>query len=165
MHAQRNRIQVYGLPRSGTNFVEWSLVNNFKNLEYKNYYSEPEITEIPRSNVAIKHNFPSLNNSEFCIVIFKEWTLFSSSYKKWSGRDISKETYDLYLSKAKKLDPNRCLIFNHSWLCENYNLGLQMISDKFKVRLNDKIIQPMNSLDKNGANAKQKKNKFILKKS
>jgi hypothetical protein len=40
-----------------------------------------------------------------------------------------------------------------------------MISDSFGVKLNDKIVQPTNSLDKSGANAKQKKNKFILKKS
>lgn len=163
MPIQKNKIQVYGLPRSGTNFLEWSLVNNFKNLEYKNYYSKPDIKEIPRTKVAIKHNFPNLHDSQFCIVIYKDWPIFQDSYKKWAKKDLNKKTYDLYISKAKKLDHKRVLIFNHSWLCKNYVLGMKMISKKFEVELNEVIKQPLNVLDKAGASSKQQKNKFILK--
>jgi len=160
---RKNKIQVYGLPRSGTNFVEWSLKNNFVDLEYNNYYSKPEIKSIPRTKVAIKHNFPSLDNSEFSIVIYKEWESFSLSYSRWAKKEIEKSIYDLYLKKAHELDKDKTIIFEHSWLCLNYRSGMEMISEKFGIKLKEKINQPENVLNKAGANSKQMKNKFILK--
>lgn len=165
-----NKIQAYGLPRSGTNFIEWSLVNNFEDLEYKNVYNFCEIKEYPKkaliphtNKIAEKHNYPKLERCDFAIVIFKKWNLFSDSYCTWAGSRLPKQIYDIFLEKARSLDPNRSLIFEHSWLCNNYKTGMQMISDKFGVCLNDEIIQPINRLNKQGATTKQEKNKFILK--
>lgn len=167
-----NKIQVYGLPRSGTNFVEWSLVNNFENLEYKNVYNFCEIQEYPKkallpysNKIVEKHNYPKLEICNFAIVIFKKWDLFSDSYYRWAGSRLPKQIYDRFLDKANDLDKSKIIIFEHTWLVENYAEGLRMISDKFSIKLKDKIAQPKNELDKSGADCKEKKNAFILKKT
>lgn len=154
---EKNIVQVYGIPRSGTNFVEWSLVNNFVNLEYKNIYGKKSE---PFNFSITKHHYPSLEHSKFAIVIYKEFKASQESYKRWCGKTLNRKIYDEYLSRARALDPRKTIIFEHSWLVDNYQEGLKQISDKFGLKLKDKTTQPFNRMDKGGASAKQTNRKY-----
>lgn len=155
---EKNLIQVYGLPRSGTNFVEWTLVNNFADLKYKNVYIPqgsdripPIISSVRRGKMAIKHSYPSLQYSKYAIVIYKEWDLFSVSFKKWANRNCPVEQYEKYLNIAKSLNSERCLLVEHSWSYNNYTSFVDKISEKFKVKKNNIIKKPLNRLNMGGA--------------
>ena len=54
MDVVKNGIQVFGLPRSGTNFIKWPLKNNFKNIFYNNLYMDYK-----NKQISVKHYFPS----------------------------------------------------------------------------------------------------------
>jgi|TARA_Y100000310_G_scaffold336657_1_gene421803 hypothetical protein len=147
----KNTVQIYGLPRSGTNFLEWSIINNFYNIVYNAYTETPEIKELPRPKVAAKHQMPSFKHSDKIIVIYKKWNAYIKSYKRWdknlSDENIIKGVYDSYLQKAKSLDSSKTIIFEHSWLVENYEQGMKIIEEKFDLKMKDKIVQPKNRLN------------------
>jgi hypothetical protein len=153
----KNTVQIYGLPRSGTNFLEWSIMNNFHDIVYRNYIETTEIKEIPRNKVSVKHQLPSYKYSDKIIVIYKKWDEFIKSYKKWANKEISRDAYDTYIKKAKSMNPKRTIIFEHSWLVENYEQGMRTVAEKFNLKIKDKIIQPNRRLDKGGAKCKQSK--------
>lgn len=152
---EKNIVQVYGIPRSGTNFVEWSLVNNFVNLEYKNIYINTLSRKTLFKTKVVKHQYPSFDYSEYVIVIYKKFQNSQESYKKWYGRTLGRETYDKYLLRARTLNPRKTIIFEHSWLVDNYQEGMKQVSEKFGLKLKDKIIQPLNRMNYGGASAKQ----------
>lgn len=164
---QKNLIQVYGLPRSGTNFVEWTLVNNFVDLKYKNIYLPsgdenipPVVSSVRKGKIALKHSYPSLQYSKYAIVIYKEWDPFSISFKKWANRSCPIDQYEKYLNIAKSLDSKRCLFIEHSLAHNNYNSFVDKISEKFKVKKNNVIKKPLNRLNKAGALCKETNIRF-----
>lgn len=154
---EKNIVQVYGIPRSGTNFVEWSLVNNFVNLEYKNIYIDLPANKLLFKTNIVKHQYPSFDYSDYVVVIYKKFENSQKSYSKWSGRrePLSRELYDEYLLKARTLSPRKTIIFEHSWLVDNYQKGMEQISNKFDLKLKDQITQPLNRMNKAGALAQQ----------
>jgi hypothetical protein len=69
---EKNLIQVYGLPRSGTNFVEWTLQKYFSQINYQNIFlNETDIPKLKKyqNKIALKHSYPNLNHSEYAIII------------------------------------------------------------------------------------------------
>ena len=160
MEQEKNIVQVYGIPRSGTNFLEWSLVNNFANLEYKNIYTNCSIKKILFNTKAVKHQYPSFDYSDYVIVIYKKFENLQKSYKRWSGSILSQEIYDQYLLKARSLDPERTIIFEHAWLFDNYQEGMSHISNKFNLKLKDEVKQPLYRMNRAGALAEQTDKKY-----
>lgn len=153
----KNTIQVYGLPRSGTNFLEWSLVQYFENITYKNHYKMCDVEGITqyKKNVAVKHSFPSFEYSDKIIVIYKDFEKWSKSYEKYTGKLPSKIVWENYMNKSKKLDSDNTLIISHSELYSHYEDNLHFIEKKFSLRLKDiEIVKPKNYMNKLGANSK-----------
>ena len=142
-----NKIQVYGLPRSGTNFIEWSLMNNFKDLIYYlgNTYTDVEGLFFYKQEIvtSVKHCYPSLDKCEFALVICKDFENWKSSMDKlgWS-RGNEQEVYDEYLKRAEELDPERTIILNHKWCTQNYVECLNLISEKTNTPLKEEIKIP-----------------------
>ena len=142
-----NKIQVFGLPRSGTNFLEWSLMNNFKDFKYfiGNTYTDVEGLFFYKQEIltSIKHTYPNLNNCEFALVIFNDYEdWYQSMFRLGWHRGEEKETYDKYLKTAESLDPERTIILNHKWCTQNYKECMELISKKTNVELNEEIKIP-----------------------
>jgi len=158
----KNTIQVFGLPRSGTNFLEWSIVEYFDNIKYENNYKVCDVEGLNKHNkhVALKHSLPTLKYSDYIIVIYKNFERWSKSYKKWSRESPKKKIWENYLESAHKLDSERCLIILHEELFINYEDTIKKISKKFNLALKDKpIIKPDGYFNRGGAESKPDKNK------
>lgn len=159
---RRNKIQVYGLPRSGTNFIEWTLNNNFIDISYINLYKtcDSGIKEHGR-DIALKHCLPSLNYSDHAIVIYKSYDQWVESMKRDNRGKSTRKIYDDYLQAAKNLPDDKCIIISHQEACDNYIELVEKIAKLFNVTPKDKIIQPTHRMNKAGANAKQTKRRFL----
>lgn len=163
----KNTIQVYGLPRSGTNFLEWTLKEYFKDVTYENLYKKCDVEELNISNhkVSVKHSYPSFEFSDKVIVIYKEYDKWENSYYKWMRKgkypkiEPSKEIWEKYIEKSKELDSNSCILISHNELYTNYKNSITLFSNKFNLELkNKKIILPKGRFSKSGANAKPNNN-------
>lgn len=158
----KNTIQVYGLPRSGTNFLEWTLMEYFKNFNYKNFYKKCDVKHLNIYNkkVATKHSYPSFEFSDKIIVIYKDYDKWNKSYRKWSNNNGSMEIWKNYLNKSKELNSDNCIIISHDELYNNYKNNIILFSKKFNLVLKDKpIIKPDGYFNKGGAESKPNKNK------
>ena len=82
-----NTIQVFGLPRSGTNFLEWSIVNYIDNIDYENKYQACDVMGLKKygKRISLKHSLPTHNHSKYVIVIYKDFEKWSKSYKRYSN--------------------------------------------------------------------------------
>tara|TARA_Y100000592_G_scaffold100659_1_gene181816 strand:+ start:15326 stop:15787 length:462 start_codon:yes stop_codon:yes gene_type:complete len=140
--------------------VEWSLVNNFKNTGYINRYKECD-SGIPRKGqkISLKHSMPNLDNSDYCVVIYKDYSEWSISVRnrqsahgaKHRGNDIEKRTWRRYMERAKELDPEKTLIVKHIDCVKDYEGFLRQIEEKFGYKLNKDFRQPKYRLGGGGA--------------
>ena len=161
----RNLIQVFGLPKSGTNFIEWMLINNFSNIKYKNIYVKENIISYPTINntYILKHSYPNLKYSEFAIVVYKSFNDWCKSMKKaYPESKPTKKTYNKYLNKSKELSTDKVLIVDYLYAYQNYEELIFKISKMIKVKPNNKIIKPKNRLNRGGASVKETNEKFKL---
>ena len=160
----KNTVQIYGLPRSGTNFLEWSVLNNFKYVRYKNFYEDCTIDElraclqIDDPSIAVKHQRPSLQYSNRVIVIHREWRNWIPDFQEWAGAaslNFTKRVYDDYLDSARLLPKKNVLMISHEWMVMNFGKAIARIEKKFDLKRKPELVQPMNILDQGGANCKQ----------
>ena len=164
----KNTVQVYGLPRSGTNFVEWALINNFYHIQYANYDCYDFNPIIPRKKWAIKHSLePNFYYSDNLIIIFKPIEEYLISYKKWNtnkyDENVVKSTYNSYMKYVNNLYENyknNVLLINYNDAYNFYEKFITDINYKFKLHIKEKIIKPENRLDKGGAKVRQTSRKF-----
>ena len=115
-----NKVQVFGLPRSGTNFIEWTLQNNF-NITYNNLYdvcNTVGLNEFGQRN-ALKHNYPILDRCDFAIVIYKTFEQWQKSMAKDKRGLCERSTYDKYLEIANNLPKDRVLVISFDDACTN----------------------------------------------
>jgi hypothetical protein len=107
----RNKIQVYGLPRSGTNFIEWTLRNNFYNVDYNNIAATNEVKGSGPHETLLKHNYPTLDNSDGVIVIYKEFDEWKRSLKR-AGMYllIDEEAHLDYINRGHALDKDKVIV-------------------------------------------------------
>jgi len=147
MNFNHNNIQVFGLPHSGTNFVEWSLRNNFIGLDYKVIPSVNNVDGSYPKDTLLKHNYPTLKYSNYAILIYKPFDEWQKSLKKhgWSF-GVTQYGYQKYIDSAKALGDN-CYIIDWKWCCNNYLEFLSNIKDKFGVKLIDNPTQPMHRMN------------------
>lgn len=174
-------VAIFGLPRSGTNFMEWSLIHNFKDISYFNsmlsidskipnevkeflekenkvrYYNAP----LTQRDYLLKHSIPTLKFSDYAIVIYKDKPLWQAGLKRAYGKAESHwSNYEYYLESAKKLPTDKVIVVNHNWAYNNYFELMEQISKKFGLELKEEIIQPMNRMNKEGHSATQSNAKY-----
>jgi len=146
-----NNIQVYGLPRSGTNFMEWTLRNNFYNVDYHNIDAINEVKGSGPHLTLKKHNYPILDTSEGIIVIYKEFDEWRKSLKR-GGMNllIDREAHQNYIDRAKEFDSSKVLIVEHEWCLNHYYKLLERISIKFGLELKHDWEQPLKRMSTDG---------------
>lgn len=162
---KKNKIQVFGLQRSGTNYMEWTLKYNFENIDYKNIYIDGNIPGYIRykERQIVKHTWPTLDYSDFCIIIYKNFNDWKKSMIKYKKEDfIDIKIYNEFIEKSKKLNKNKTLIFEHKYVVNNYIKTIDKISEKFNIKKNKNIIIPEYRVNSYGANVEMTKIKFKL---
>ena len=140
-----NKVQIFGLQRSGTNFMEWSLLNNFKDVDYKNFYLPSKIPGYIRfnENQVLKHHYPTLEYSDYAFVVYKDWKDWTESMIRYRKRDfIKRDIYNEYLKIARALPSDKTLVYEHSYIMKNYKKVLKEMSEKFDLELVDNITIP-----------------------
>lgn len=146
-----NKIQVFGLPRSGTNWIEWTLKNNFVDVEYNLMHEV--INDVEGSYpywTEYKHSYPNLTNCSNAIVIWKPYEEWLESIKRqgWVF-EVTKETHQNYINKGIELG-DKALVIEHGWAVKNYHMLLDTIMYRFGVKIVDNPIQPMKRIDMSG---------------
>lgn len=77
-------IEIFGLPRSGTNYLQFMVRQNFA-CHYENKY---DFNTYLRKKTALKHCKPVNNGSTLFLLILKNEQNFINSYKKWDKKRV-----------------------------------------------------------------------------
>lgn len=101
------RITVYGIPRSGTNYLEFLVLNNLTCIYENRYVSggvlHDKLVEtkkedhryIKHIHIPVKHARPRKEYSDYSILIIKEPKNYVTSFLKWND-DPNIDVYRLY---------------------------------------------------------------------
>lgn len=147
----RNNIQVFGLPRSGTNFIEYTLRVNILGLDYvplndDKLFGSNSDDLIISNNItgSVKHAWPSMDYSDYVIVIYKDYDKWVESIKRkdWYMYPVDYGTYSKYIDYGMSLPKDKCIVVNHDWVVNNYKSFLYMIENKFGYKVKDDWSQP-----------------------
>lgn len=163
-YMDRNLIQVFGLPRSGTNFMEWTLNNNFKGVNYINLYAKCNTYGLREFGklCAFKHSYPNLNRSDYALVIYKTYDKWVKSMKKDKRGSTSKEIYDEYLNFANSLPKDKCILISFEDAYNNYEDLVKRIGELINIEPKKEITKPVGILTRGGAGAGETNKKFKL---
>lgn len=147
------KLGVFGLPRSGTNFIEWTLKNNFTELEVeeRNFTYNDVFPFIPKI-IHTKHNHPTLSGLDGCIVIYKPFIQWIESLERFKSKMVlpyTLQSWESYLEKSKQLDKDKTMIVEHEWCVKNYDTLLFNISSKFGVKIKEGWEKPLFRFDDN----------------
>jgi len=159
-----NKVQIFGLQRSGTNLIEWSLINNFKDIKYSNLYDDSNIPNYIRFNEkqVVKHHFPTLEYSDYAFIVYKKYKDWLGSMIKYRKRKfVKKEIHDEYLKRARELPSDKIIIHEYTYIMNHYKKVLEEMADKFNLILVDDIKMPNNRLTSGGARVEETTQKFI----
>lgn len=145
------KARVYGLPRSGTNFLEY-LIRNNTDLEYKNEFG---ISPYFGKYSAIKHCKPKDDDKDLYILIFKNKNNFTISYNKWrkTPKDKILKMYDIAMNdyvEFYKNNKNKTVIIAYEQLIGNEIKLLNHLSTEYGVGLTKDIDIPKKRMDKSG---------------
>lgn len=160
MADKKNIIQVFGLHRSGTNFIEWTLKNNFEGLEYDGraeWYSTVPGDEQYGGTQSLKHTWPSLVFSDYAIVVRREYESWRRSVRnKFFYCKFTKDTYNYYYDIARNLDSDKTIFVEFEWVVENYEEFLFMIENKFGFKVKKDWYQPTRRLATDGGESMER---------
>lgn len=150
-----NTLQIYGLPRSGTNFIEWTIKNNYIGIKHEQTNAPIDIHELSvcknRTITSAKHTLPNLKIAPYALAIYKDFEEWVKSLQK--VRMITGEeeiAYQKFMDAARSLDPDKCFILNHKWCVQNYEECLEKMAKFFNIELKKDIIIPKNRFGMNG---------------
>lgn len=85
LRTQDTLIQVWGLHRSGSNFVEYLLRNNIKNNNYERREAHSEF--IGRDD-ALKHCYPDITKAKYHICIYKPVEQWLESHNRYDMKKL-----------------------------------------------------------------------------
>jgi hypothetical protein len=138
-----NKIQVFGMQRSGTNFIEWSLKNNIEGLEYDGSVSAIGNVKgdmFYGKEQSLKHCKPELDERRVALIVkrnFDDWDKSVRNRFKQCG--YTKETYDWYYDTPEREDWFTPFYINLSYedTVVNYEKFLNHIAHRLRWFFND----------------------------
>lgn len=83
---QDTLIQVWGLHRSGTNYVEYLIRNNIKN---NNYTRRVAYNEFTGQMDSLKHCYPQIDAAKYHICIFKPLEQWYASHERYNQKKLT----------------------------------------------------------------------------
>ena len=151
------KIWVFGLQRSGTNFLEYLIRKNL-NVSYETEYCDNEY--IGKIHDSLKHSKPKLGDDiDYYILIFKLKPNFVESFNKWrigTGAKIKINPDVLYDKMVKDYidfynkNREKCILVLYEDLYGNEGEFINFVSDKFTIDVNGEIDIPKNRMGRNG---------------
>ena len=138
-------VRVFGLERSGTNLMEWVVINHF-DPDYRRievfgdhpamrYYGQPQ---------SLKHTLPTKAYSDVNIVIYKPFKQWKESWDKYynikgeyrlGGRKgCTREVLKMYLDKAEQIG---AYIVEYDSFIYNYEHHVRAIANLLGVELSE----------------------------
>lgn len=136
---QETLIQVWGLWRSGTNFVEYLVRNNIKN---NNYEYREGYNEFTGKTDALKHCYPDNSVATYHIGIFKQLGDWISSYERYDMKKTNKPM-DAWIQwqneyiKFNDKNPNSRMIPYESFIGKELWWFRQWQHEGWKIEFND----------------------------
>jgi len=163
------QIQIFGLQRSGTNFLHWTLNNNFildEKIDYSlsNDNVKGNIKGMARYNQpqSIKHLYPTFEYSNYIIGIYKNFDNWFNSAKKSKHLvdiNMAKDIHKSWLDKFDSLPNQKKILLNYEEFVNKYETKIMEISNKFNLKINNPIIFPKYEMNKGGEMTNKKFNK------
>ncbi len=164
-----NNIDIYGLPRTGTNYLEYLVRHNLCYYErnfvpkWQTYIFDYHISYY----VAKKHSNPGLHTNNNVLIILKKYPNFLKSFKKWQGVGIRKrseyEIFEMYKKaiadylKYYEKNSESTIIVLFEKLLHNEKAVLQRISEKFNMSFDaDNIVTSDKIVSKESLPTKKK---------
>ena len=153
----KNKIQVFGLQRSGTNFIEWTLRNNFMDLKYDGSISS--IGNVKGDmwfgqNQSLKHCLPTLEHSDYAIIIWRDYDEWITSVNRaFPHCEYRKSDWYRWITYAYNFgmeNKGKVMIVEHKWVVQNYEIFLKAVSKLFNTQLKKDWVQPMNYMNRDG---------------
>lgn len=139
------KVRVFGLQGNGTNFIEWTLRNNFNGLNFK---SEKSIRNVEGDihfgkTQNLKHCYPFREEEYFNIIIKKKFEKWKNS-DKFKTSNYNLEIYNYYYNTPyrEKWEKSEFIVVEHEWCVKNYFSLLTLISDKTNSQIKENWTQP-----------------------
>lgn len=151
----RNKVQVFGLQRSGTNFLEWSLRNNF-DINYQNISSIGNVKGDMwyGKNQSLKHCLPTLEHSDYAIVIWRDYDKWNNSVQRaFPHCNYTKTNWYQYITHSYNFaneNYGKVMLVEHKWAVENYETMLKAMGKLFQIELKKDWRQPTNYMNRDG---------------
>lgn len=157
----KNKIQVFGLQCSGTNFVEWSLLNNFEGLDYQ--WNLSSIGDVKGdmfygTQQSLKHCYPNNYQSDVSLIIERDFESWNTSVKKnFPQCSYTKKDWDNYYDLVYRegwMAPH-FLHFGYDWVVQNYEDFLYIIERRLRswdydISVKPNWVQPKMRLKRDG---------------
>lgn len=144
---KNNIIQVYGMQRSGTNFLEYTLRYNF-DIDYDG--TTWGIGEVPGDEryamkQSLKHLLPKRNRGK-ALIIRRDFDVWNESVKRqFPMCRYNKDIYNFYYDTPYRENwhTDDYLLVEHEWCVKNYEMLLNSIRGRFLVHYKEDWKQPM----------------------
>ena len=147
------KMMIYGLPRSGTNYLEY-MVRNYVDVDYDNQYRKNPYMGISSST---KHCEPNLEDGgDYNILIYKSWPNYKESFNKWHNKKRvkkPKEMYDKAMSdyvKFYEANPDTTIIVRYEDALNNEQSLFEYIGTKFGLNVKDNLEAPKRRMNRSG---------------
>ena len=157
-----NKIEVFGMQKSGTNFIQWSLKNNINNLTYEDVSSigEVEGDMFFGKTQSLKHCKPTLDERRVALIVKRNFEDWDASVKnKFPQCRYTKEIYDWYYNTPEREDWFTPYYINVSYedAVQNYEQFLNHIASRLRWYFDDDSytvkenwVQPMKRTSNDG---------------
>ena len=148
----KNKIQVFGLRRSGTNLVEHLILKYF-DKDYRTFCVPQTVHKThPQYNKieSLKHTPPNLDYSEFAIIIFKPYNDWCASIEKRYGKEYNKESWNAFHRFSIDLynkNPDKVIIIDWIDCAVYYEKFINHVSHRFRLPVNEISNRPSKKLD------------------
>lgn len=159
-----NKIQVYGLRRSGTNFIESIVLNNFDN----NYNTVIVKQNIDKKHlkygckVSLKHTLPTFKYSEFIILVYKPYEEWKKSMEKIYKKQSFYIVWEKFHEKINDIYNDKVIVVDWYEAATNQKEFINHISEKFKLDVDQIIFPPKKKMDRSKGDRVTNKNFNIV---
>jgi hypothetical protein len=153
------RLRVYGLPRSGTNFVEYLIRHNL-DCDYRNEYANSKYMKGGR--MAMKHGEPTrAEDVSGYVLVLKSWSRWKESFARWNKRSGIKmkpfQVFEVYSTMiddyANFYQKDDTVIAYYEDILTNEEEFMEHVGKTFGIPLITDFMIPENRLDRSGGQA------------
>ena len=150
-HSKKSRksVRIYGLPRSGTNFLEY-LIRQNTDFEYENEYAWNDYLG---EETAVKHCPPVSHEKDVTILLFKQRGNFTKSFTNWNTAIDPHSLYDQMMidyTTFIEAHRNSAVAVSFEKLLGSEPELMQALCVRFQVEVFEPLAIPVGYMDRDG---------------